>query len=241
MDSYNEEEHIEDYALTLFFTKENYLKKVPAVSLRSTTSEHKLKEDDEIVQTIESTNVSELLFFTDRAAVYKMRTYDIPDSKVSLMGEYLPGLLGMDDGERVLYMVVTTDYSGMMVFTFENGKCAKVELKNYETKTNRRKLIGAYSAKVPVVDIRYIAEESEIVIMTDNNKLLCINTELIPLKATKSTQGVQVINMRKKGAVVTKVTAAADCPIENLKPYTGHSIPAAGAYIRKEDSQLSLV
>lgn len=241
LEQYKEDDHIDDYPLTLFFTRENYLKKVPAVSLRSTTSEHKLKEDDEIIQTIEATNVSELLFFTDRSAVYKIKTYDVPDSKVSLMGEYLPGLLGMEEGERVLYMVATSDYKGMMLFTFENGKAAKVELKNYETKTNRRRLVGAYSDKSPVVDIRFLDNDKELIMMTDNNKVLCVNTEKIPLKATKSTQGIQVMTMRKKGAVVNKVCEAEGCGIENLKYYTTKNIPAAGNYLKKEDSQFSLV
>ena len=196
---YKEEEHINDYALTIFFTRENYLKKVSAVSLRSTTTEHKLKEDDEIVQTIETTNISDMLFFSNKCNVYKMKTYDMPDCKVSAMGEYLPGLLGLDEGEKIIYTVVTADYKGTMLFAFENGKAAKVELNKYATKTNRKKLIGAYSDKSPICGIKLLENDEDIVFRSDNNKILCVNTEKIPLKSTKNTQGVQVMTLRFNG------------------------------------------
>ena len=236
---YKEEEHINDYALTIFFTRENYLKKVSAVSLRSTTTEHKLKEDDEIVQTIETTNISDMLFFSNKCNVYKMKTYDMPDCKVSAMGEYLPGLLGLDEGEKIIYTVVTADYKGTMLFAFENGKAAKVELNKYATKTNRKKLIGAYSDKSPICGIKLLENDEDIVFRSDNNKILCVNTEKIPLKSTKNTQGVQVITLRKKGSKLTGITTAALCGIEDLKHYTAKNIPAAGSFLRKEDSQLS--
>lgn len=237
---YKEDDHIEDYALTIFFTRENYLKKVSAVSLRSTTTEHKLKDDDEILQTLETTNVSELLFFSDKCNVYKMKTYDMPDCKVSSLGEYLPGILGLEENEKILYTVVTSDYSGMMFFAFENGKAAKVELNKYETKTNRKKLIGAYSDKSPICDIRLIHSDIDIVVMSDNNKVLCLNTEKIPVKATKNTQGVQVMTLRKKGSRMVSVIPAQECEIKDLKHYTTKNIPAAGSFLRKEDSQISL-
>ncbi len=236
---YKEEEHIDDYALTVFFTRENYLKKVSAVSLRSTTTEHKLKEDDEIVQTIETTNISDMLFFSNKCNVYKMKTYDMPDCKVSAMGEYLPGLLGLDEGEKIIYTVVTADYKGTMLFAFENGKAAKVELNKYATKTNRKKLIGAYSDKSPICGIKLLENDEDIVFTSDNNKILCVNTEKIPLKSTKNTQGVQVMTLRKKGSKLTGITMAALCGIEDLKHYTAKNIPAAGSFLRKEDSQLS--
>jgi len=241
LDVYKEEEHIEDYPLTVFFTRENYLKKVPQSSLKFTTNAHKLKEDDEVVQSIETTNKSEILFFSNKSTVYKMRTYDIPDGKVSLMGEYLPGLLGMDADEKILYIVVTTDYKGMMLFTFENGKMAKVEVNNYETKTNRKKLIGAYSNKSPIVDIRMIESDCTVVIMSDNNKILCVNTDKIPLKATKSTQGVQVMTLGKRGALVKNVKSAEELGVDNLKYYSSRNIPAAGKPFKKEDTQISLI
>ena len=241
LDVYKEEEHIEDYPLTVFFTRENYLKKVPQSSLKFTTNAHKLKEDDEVVQSIETTNKSEILFFSNKSTVYKMRTYDIPDGKVSLMGEYLPGLLGMDADEKILYIVVTTDYKGMMLFTFENGKMAKVEVNNYETKTNRKKLIGAYSNKSPIVDIRMIESDCTVVIMSDNNKILCVNTDKIPLKATKSTQGVQVMTLGKRGALVKNVKSADELSVDNLKYYSSRNIPAAGKPLKSEDTQISLI
>lgn len=241
LEEYKEEEHIDDYALTIFFTKENYIKKVSAASLRSTTAEQKLKEDDFVAQEIETTNKSELLFFSDKCTVYKMKTYDLPDGKVSAMGEYLPGLLELDENEKILYTVVTTDYGGMMLFAFENGKMAKVEVKNYFTKTNRKKLIGAYSDKSPICGIKFLEEDRDIAAFTDNNKLLCVNTEKIPLKATKSTQGVQVMTLRKKGSKLVKIMFAEDCGIDDLKHYTARNIPAAGSFLKQEDSQLSLI
>lgn len=237
---YKAEEHIEDYPLTIFFTREQYLKKVPASSLRSTTSEHKLKEDDEIILEKETTNVSELLFFSDKCNVYKYKTHDIPDSKVAAIGEYLPGILGLDDDEKIIYTVVTKDYSGNMLFTFENGKMAKVELKNYETKTNRKKLIGAYSSKSPICGINFIQADTDVVIVTENNRLLKINTSLIPLKSTKSTQGVQVLRQPKSGIKPARVELAAKCGIEDINKYSAKTIPAAAKTPKDEDGQLSL-
>lgn len=241
LEVYKEEANIEDYPLTLFFTKENYVKKVPASSLRMTTTSHKLKDEDEIIQSFETTNTAEALFFSDRAVVYKMRLSDMPDSKVSLIGEYLPNLLSMEPGEKIIYTVVTADYSGSMLFTFENGKCAKVELKNYATKTNRRKLVGAYSDKSPIIDIRLLKEDIDIAILADNNKLFCVNTEKIPLKATKSTQGVQVMTLGKRGAKVCKVSEVREYNLDNPKYYSSKNIPAAGKILKMEDTQVSLI
>lgn len=238
---YKEVESVDDYPLTVFFTRENYLKKISAVSLRSSTTEHKLKDGDEILQTIETTNKSEMIFFSDKCVVYKMKTYDMPDAKVSTMGEYLPGILGLEEDEKILYTVVTTDYSGDMLFTFENGKMAKVALSNYETKTNRKKLVGAYGSKSPICDIRLIKGDTDVVLMSDNNRVLCLNTEKIPLKATKSTQGVQAMTLRKKDAKVIKVMAAEDCAIENVDRYRTKNVPAAGSMLKNEDTQMSLI
>ena len=170
-----------------------------------------------------------------------MKTYDLPDSKVSAMGEYLPGILQLDEDEKILYTVVTTDYSGMMLFSFENGKMAKVELKNYATKTNRKKLIGAYSDKSPICDIKFLTDDTELVAMTDNNKVLCFNTSKIALKSTKSTQGVQVVTIKKKGAKLNKVMLAEESGLDNLKYYTTKNIPAAGCFLKKDDIQMSLI
>jgi len=243
VEQYNEDKTIEDYPLTIFVTADGYLKKVSATSLRFTQSEHKLKEDDRIVQTIETTNKSDLLFFTNNSVVYKMKTYEVNDSKVSSMGEYMPGILGLDNDEKILYTVVTTDYKGIMLFSFVNGKIAKVGLENYATKTNRKKLIGAYSDKADVCDIKWFAEESEIVCYADNNKVLVVNTDKIPIKSTKSTQGVQVMKLTKKGAKMVRVVKSSESGIENLKYYTTKNIPAVGSFLKKDDTidrQISL-
>lgn len=240
-EEYREDDHIENYPLTLFVTREGYIKKVSALSLRSTTAEHKLKEGDEIFQTIESTNVSELLFFTDKSTVYKMKTYDLPDAKVSAMGEYLPGLLGLEPDERVIYTVVTSDYAGMMLFAFENGKMAKVELSNYMTKTNRKKLIGAYSDKSPVCTIMKLDADRTLAAFADNNKVLVLESGNIPLKSTKSTQGVQVMKLTRKGAKMVRVVPAEESGLSDIKHYQTKNIPAAGCFLRKDDSpQLTL-
>ena len=240
-EEYREDDHIENYPLTLFVTREGYIKKVSALSLRSTTAEHKLKEGDEIFQTIESTNVSELLFFTDKSTVYKMKTYDLPDAKVSAMGEYLPGLLGLEPDERVIYTVVTSDYAGMMLFAFENGKMAKVELSNYMTKTNRKKLIGAYSDKSPVCTIMKLDADRTLAAFADNNKVLVLESGNIPLKSTKSTQGVQVMKLTRKGAKMVRVVPAEESGLSDIKHYQTKNIPAVGCFLRKDDSpQLTL-
>ena len=238
---YKAEDHIEDYPLTIFFTKEQYLKKVPAISLRSTTSEHKLKEDDEIIVEEETTNISELVFFSDKANVYKLKTYDMPDSKVAAMGEYLPSLLGLEPGEKIIYTVVTKDFAGNMLFTFENGKMAKIELKNYETKNNRKKLIGAYSAKSPICDIKYLNEDTDIVLITENNRVLYMNTSLVPLKSTKSTQGVQVLRQPKGGIKPAKVELASATTVPDAPKYVARTIPAAAKTLKDGDGQMSLI
>lgn len=237
---YKEEDHIEDYPLTIFFTRGQYLKKVPAASLRSTTSEHKLKDEDEIIVTSETTNKSELIFFSNQCNVYKIKTYDMPDCKVTALGEYLPGILGLEENEKIVYTVVTKDFEGFMLFTFENGKMAKVALKNYETKTNRKKLIGAYSDKSPICDIKYIEEDIDIAVLTDTNKILCLNTSLVPLKSTKNTQGVQVIKQPKSGAKPVSVKEISVCGIDDILQYRVKSIPAAAKSPKTENIQISL-
>lgn len=238
---YKEEENIEDYPLTLFVTKDGYIKKVSAQSLRFTTTEHKLKDGDFIFQTLETSNISELLFFSDKSTVYKMKTYDLADAKVSTMGEYLPGILGLEQDEKIIYTVVTTDYSGLMLFAFENGKMAKVELSCYQTKTNRKKLISAYSDKFPITSVLHMQADTDIVAFADNNKVISLNTAQIPLKSTKSTQGVQVMKLTKKGAKVINVVIAENSGLEDIKHYQAKNIPAAGSFLKKEDSnQISL-
>lgn len=239
-EEYNEENFIDDYPLTLFVTRDGYAKKVSAVSLRSTTSEHKLKENDEVTQTIETNNKAEIMFFTDKATVYKSHLYDIPDSKVSSLGEYIPSLLGLEADEKVIYAVLPGDYSGYMLFAFANGKMAKVELSGYATKSNRKRLINAYSDKSEIRGIMWLADDCEIVAFTDNNKVLAVDTANIPLKSTKSTQGVQVMKITKKGASLVKAVTSDKCGLDNIKHYKTKNIPAAGSFLRSEDTQMSL-
>lgn len=233
--TYSEESFIEDYPLTVFFTRENYFKKVSASSLRQTTSEHKLKDDDEVIQQIETTNLSELLFFSNKCVCYKLKTHELPDGKVAAMGEYLPSILGLEEGERIIYMVATTDYSGMLVFGFENGKAAKVSLYNYATKTNRKKLVGAYSDKSPVASMRFIATDRDLAAYSDTDRALVIDSEKIPLKATKSTQGVQVMTLRKKGSKMTDLITAEEAALSDKEHYRPRNIPAAGTLLLEKD------
>lgn len=237
---YEESTTIEDYPVTLFVTREGYVKKVTVQSLRSTTSEHKLKEDDEVARTIETTNRAELLYFTDKASVYKTHLYDLPDGKVSALGEYMPAVLGVDKDEKLLYAAVTTDFAGFMLFCFENGKMARVPLSAYATKTNRKKLIGAYSDKAAVVSMLQLTEETDMAAFTDNNKALVFNTDKIPEKSTKSTQGVQVMKLTKKGARMTRVVPLGESELEDPAHFRTKNIPAAGSFLRKDDIQLSL-
>lgn len=237
---YNEEEFVDDYALTLFVTKEGYAKKVSAVSLRSTTSEHKLKENDEVSQVIEATNADEIIVFTDKCCAYKSRLCDMPDSKVSGLGEYLPALLNFEQGEKAVYTVIPKKYEGFMLFAFKNGKMAKVELNNYETKSNRKRLINAYSDKSPLCGMLWLPADCEVVAFTDNNKVLAVDTEKIPMKSTKSTQGVQVVKITKKGATLTKIAVSQNSGLVDTKHYKTKNIPAAGSFLRSQDTQLSL-
>ena len=241
IEAYVETREIDDYPCTVFFTRDGYFKKISAISLRSSTTEHRLKEDDEIVQTIETSNNNECLFFTDKSTVYKMKLYDIPDAKVSTMGEYMPGILGLEENEKIVYTVITNDFSGMMLFAFENGKMAKVELSGYETKSNRKKLVNAYSDKSPIVRAIHLPEDGDIVAMTDSNKVLFLNTSKIPLKTTKNTQGVQVVTLRKKGSKLVKVEIAEESGLSEPKKYASRNIPAAGSALKDGDGQMSLI
>ncbi|MBS7298609.1 MAG: topoisomerase IV [Eubacteriales bacterium] len=237
---YEESAQIEDYPVTVFVTKDGYLKKVTQQSLKFTTSEHKLKEDDVIVQTVETTNKSEVLFFTDKSTVYKTRLYEIEDGKVAAMGKYMPQFLGFENDEKPVYAVITADYSGHMLFSFENGKMARVPLSQYATKTNRKRLINAYSDKSPIVAINYIAADTEFAAFTDNNKALVFSSDKIPEKTTKSTQGVQVMKITKKGAKIVRVLPLDVAELEDPGHFRTKNIPAAGSFLRKDDVQLSL-
>ena len=235
------EHFIEDYNLKLFLTKHNYLKKIPLTSLR-TSPEHKLKDDDYIVQEIETHNKADLLLFSNKQVVYKMRIYEIEDCKASSLGEYLTNLLGLEEDEEIIHIVATDDYKGYMIFAFENGKVAKIELSSYATKTNRKKLANAYSDLSKIVYMQYILEDEELVAFSDLNKVLIFNTSSINPKSTRDSQGVQVMKA-KKGSIMTCVKRLSEVSFKDLDYYRTKNIPAIGCYIKdedKEDNQIKL-
>ncbi|MBQ4518805.1 MAG: topoisomerase IV [Clostridia bacterium] len=228
------ESFIEDYNVKLFLTEQGYVKKITLVSLRA-SSDQKLKEDDKMLCEWEGSNKNEVLFFSSKQNCYKMKVYDLPDTKASALGEYLPNLLGMEQDEKILYMVVTEKYEGFMLFAFENGKIAKVPLSSYETKTNRKKLANAFYEKVPVTDIRFLMQDTELMAMSDINKVLIFDTSKIPVKSTRSTQGVQVLTP-KKGSILAKINALDEVAITDFDYYRTRNIPARGAYLKPEDA-----
>ena len=236
-----EEETVPDYPVTVFFTREGYLKKIPPQSLR-TAGAHKLKEGDEIIQQVETRNNMESLFFTDKQQVYKVRLAELEDGKVAQMGIYLPGRLGMDEGENILAMVITGDYAGYMYFFFANGKCAKIPLSSYATKQNRRKLLKAYSDKEELSLMLYLPEETELAIRTSASRMLLVGTAQIPAKTTRDSQGVAVVTL-KKNQRIASVVPADTLELANPHRYRVRSLPATGALIRAEDEgeQMSLL
>ena len=232
-------EEIPDYPCTFFFTEEGYFKKITPQSLRM-SGEQKLKEGDTIIQTVEASNNRDLLFFTDRAAVYKAKASEFGDTKASVLGDYVAGKLGFEEGERALYMAVTADYSGYMLFFFENGKAAKVEMSAYATKTNRRRLVGAFSDKAPTVAIRQVPEDGEFMLTSTAGRMLLVHTGAIAAKTTRSTIGVQVMTLKGSHHVKT-VEPFAEGMVAKPDRYR-KNIPAAGAMPAAEDigEQLTL-
>ncbi|MBQ3588316.1 MAG: topoisomerase IV, partial [Oscillospiraceae bacterium] len=234
------EEDIPAYPVNIFTTAHGYMKKITPQSLRM-SGEHKLKDDDIIVQHIETTNDAHLLFFTDKASVYKTRANRFEDSKASVLGEYVPAKLGMDEGENIVYTVVTKDYSGFLLFVFENGKAAKIPLSAYETKTNRKKLINAFSDKAGLVQIMHFTENADVVLVSNVNRALVVNTSQIPEKTTKNTIGVAVQTL-KKNQTVKSVLLLEKAQLENPAKFRTKNIPAAGSFLRENDiaQQLTL-
>ena len=239
-DDGDEAEEIPDYPVTLFYTRDGYFKKITPQSLRM-SGEQKLKDGDEIVATIEASNAVELLFFTNHHQVYKSRAADFGDGKASVLGDYVASRLGMEEGEVPVYMAVTTDYAGYMLFFFQNGKCAKVPLASYETKQNRKKLLKAYSDKEELACMFQMKEEAELAIYTTGNRLLLAGSALIPAKTTRDTAGVNVVTL-KKNQRIAKVQPAEGLELTNPHRFRVRSLPAAGALLRQEDTaeQLSL-
>lgn len=229
----DEEEEVPNYAVHLFLTQDGYFKKITPQSLRM-SGEHKLKETDAIIQHIETTSDVELLFFTDKQQVYKARAYEFEDTKASLLGDYIPAKLGFDEGERLVHLVTTKDYSGHVLFFFENGKVAKVPLNAYFTKTKRKKLAAAYSDKAPLTAIYEAPEDGEFVLSSTAKRKLLFHSGMIAAKTTRSTQGVQVMTLKKNHYV------------ESVQPYTENlfatpqrfrtkTLPSTGALMREED------
>ena len=235
-----EEESVPDYPVTLFFTKEGYFKKITPQSLRM-SNVHKLKEGDEILLTIESSNNKDLLFFTNKCQVYKSRVSDFADTKASVFGDYVAAKLEMEPDETAVFMVVTDKYKGYMMFFFENGKAAKVELSAYETKTKRKKLIKAFSDKSPVVSFLHLEEEKDIVLTSSAGRILLVNTAVFLPKTTKDTIGVSVMTL-KKGQKLFSVREYVEGEFAKPYRYKSKNLPASGALLSAEDSgeQLTL-
>ena len=240
---YEEEpEETPDYPVTLFLSQEGYFKKITPQSLRM-SGEQKFKEGDELFRQVEATNNTELMFFTDRQQVYKVRAADFADGKASLLGDYLPTKLGMDEEEKVIDLVLPGDYSGHVLFFFENGKCARVSLSAYATTSNRRKLTGAYSGKSPLAALVPLTEDRELALISTEPRALLLHTALLAPKTTRATQGVAVMNMKPRYHL-DRVCTPEESGITNLARYRVRSIPAAGALLREEDQgreQMSLL
>lgn len=229
------EDFIEDYGIRLFLTKENYFKKITLVSLR-TSGEQKLKEDDSIICEMETTNKTDVLFFSDKQNVYKMKAHDLSETKASSMGDYLPNILGMEDDEKIIFITATADYSGIMLFMYENGKASKVELNAYSTKTNRKKLINAYSAKSRLIFMTCMEEDSDFILTRDTDKACLFNSSLVPLSATKSAAGVQIYTL-KKNSRITGVYPAEEFESEDIEYYRTVKIPSTGHFLKETDKE----
>ena len=231
------EDDTPDYPVNLFFTREGYFKKITNQSLRM-SGEQKLKDGDEVAETVQATNRSELLFFTNRCQVYKTAASEFEDTKASALGDYLPAKLGMESGEVPVYMAVTSDYSGFMFFGFENGKVAKVPLSAYQTKTRRKKLTAAFSDKSPLAAALQMEADGEVLLLSTDTRMLIVHSGLIPAKVTKDSQGVSVMALKKKHTLRT--LRRYDGSFADPKRYQVHTLPGAGALPRDGDGSEQL-
>ena len=229
-----EAEQVPDYPVTLFVSKEGYLKKITQQSLRM-SGEQKFKEGDSLAFSVETSNRAEILVFTDQFQCYKSRLSDFEDGKASLLGDYLPTKLGMDPGENVIRVLLPGDYKGFVLFFFENGKAAKVPLSAYETKTNRRKLTGAYCDKSPLVSAMAMETDQQVALYATDGRALIFSTAQLMPKTTRNTQGVAVMSLKKK-AVLSDAVTVEKCGIVNQSRYRTKTLPAAGALLKEEDS-----
>lgn len=237
IDDYTEEIEVEeavpDYPVNLFFTREGYFKKITPQSWRM-SNDHKLKEGDEVVQSVEATNRSYLLFFSDKGQVYKAAASDFDDTKASVLGDFVAAKLGFDEGENAIYMAVTADYKGYMFFGFENGKVAKVELSSYQTKTRRKKLTSAYSVKEPLVGLIASEEDVTLMLSASNGKMMLLDTARIAAKTVRDTIGVQVLTVKGKN-VVASMKVFEEGMIANAHRFYPRTIPSTGYAPREED------
>ncbi|MCI8809995.1 MAG: topoisomerase IV [Oscillibacter sp.] len=231
----SEEEPPEAAPVHIFLSREGYFKKITPQSLRMSNVQ-KYKEGDGLRQSFETTSTAEVMFFTDKCQVYKTRVSEFDDAKASLLGDYVPAKLGMDPGETVLYMVLPGDYSGGLIFFFENGKAARVEIKAYQTASNRRKLTGAYSDKSPLRAVFRVDEEQELAVYSTEPRCLIFHTSLLTPKTTRTTQGAAVLTLKPKYQLDT-VRPLAETPVVNQSRYRARSLPSAGALLRQEDTE----
>ena len=228
-----DEELITDYAIKLILTEHNYFKKIALSSLRG-TFEQNLKDDDKVTQELETANKADILFFSDKCNVYKVKAYEIADCRASSMGEYLPNMLGMEEKERVKSIAATTDYTGCMLFGFANGKAAKVSMDEYATKANRKKLLNAYSDKAVVKYIGFIAEDADFIVLTDRNKAILFNTSLLTPNASKSAMGTQLWST-SPAPNVARMIPAEQFSSEHIEYYRCEKIPATGHFLTAAD------
>lgn len=234
VEQYDEEDQIEDYPVHIFLTREGYFKKITPQSLRM-SGEQKVKEGDAVAMTTECTNKSEIIFLTDKVQAYKCRLHEFDDGKASLLGDYLPQKLQMSDGERVIFCFLPGDYSGHLLYVYENGKVAKIPVKSFDTKSNRRRLTGAYCDKSPLVSVLHLPEEGEAVLYSTDSRALVVSTAAVAAKATRSSQGVVVMSL-KKNKKVKKAVLLEESGIVNVARYRTRTLPAAGALLKEEDS-----
>ncbi|MBQ9685182.1 MAG: topoisomerase IV [Oscillospiraceae bacterium] len=242
IEEYSEEQTVEDYAVTLFLSREGYFKKITAQSLRM-SGEQKYKEGDGLSQSFETTNRAELLLLTNKQQMYKARVSDFEDGKASQLGVYLPAKLQMDEGESILAMILPGDYTKHLLLVFENGKAARIELSAYETKTNRKKLVNACSDKSPVVAVLPIAEEMDVACYSSDERVLIFNTAQLQPKSSRTTQGVNVMTLKAKRNLVRAIPLS-ETAITNTARYRVKSLPGAGALLKSEDKaeqQMSLL
>lgn len=237
---YVEIDEVADYKCTVFLSKSGYFKKITPQSLRMANTQ-KLKDGDVICQEIEITNKSDILFFTDSATVYKSKASQFDDTKASALGDYIPATLGFDSEENVRYMVPTVDYQGYMIFVFENGKAAKVPLKAYETKTNRKKLANAYGSKSKLIEAFFITDDVNLMLKSSNNRVIIFNTGMLLPKASRDTIGVQALTLKSKNTL-EKAFIVDDETLKTMSKFKTKNIPAAGSFAKdmEDPDQLQL-